>query len=113
MRANWAAPLLGLVLPGLVLLGSGCGGQPRPADELRNIQEDRHRIADPSRLHALATGIGCGGTRQDALTSAQRVAQFNLRSLTGEARYLVEFAVLRELPEPQRYCVEVSARAVP
>jgi hypothetical protein len=101
------AALLGAVC-GLAL--AGCGSE--TFGELRNIQADRHSIANPGKIHASATGLGCGLTQHEALTTAKRVAQFNLRSLTGEGRYNLRFNVLNETENPQGVCVEVTALAV-
>ena len=90
-----------------------CGAPQPPQGELLNIQDDQHEIANPSKLHATATGMGCGTTKEEALTSARRVAQFNLRSLSGQARYLVAFELLNERPNSDGICVEVAARAMP
>jgi hypothetical protein len=107
-RAGWALP--GVALLGLALL-AGCGA-PRPTGELLGIQDDQHAIAHPSKIGASATGSGCGTTQKEALTSARRVAQFNLRTLTGEARYNVRFDLVSETQTPQGFCVELSAKAV-
>lgn len=109
--ARLRAPLLMLLALAMLWL-PGCGGQPRPAGELLGIEDDQHRIANPARIGASATGKGCGVTRQEALTSAQRVAHFNLRSLTGQARYNVRFDLVAETRTTQGVCIEVSALAV-
>ena len=94
-----------------VLLLAGCG-PPRPVGELRAIQDDQFRIAHPSQIGATATGAACGSTSQEALTSAQRVAQFNLRRLTGPARYNVRLDPVSERHTPEGVCIEVSATSV-
>ena len=94
-----------------VLLLAGCG-PPRPVGELRAIKDDQFRIAHPSEIGATATGAACGGTSQEALTSAQRVAQFNLRRLTGPARYNVRLDPVSERHTPEGVCIEVSATSV-
>jgi hypothetical protein len=80
---------------------------------LKYIEQDQFAIDHPSRDRALATGIGCGFTLQEAERRAQETASFNLRRLTGDARYRVEFTRLREVPDPHRACVELEARAIP
>lgn len=126
-RETWhggPAPLRGrtplgaaLLLAGWMLLAAACSGngnsEGNGQGELREIRDERHRIENPSKTRALATGIGCGAVRDDAMSSARRVALFNLRSLTGEARYTVEFELLREVERPGQICFEVSARAMP
>jgi hypothetical protein len=94
-----------------VLLLAGCG-PPRPEGELRAIQDDQFRISNPSQIGATATGAACGSTSQEALTSAQRVAQFNLRRLTGPARYNVHLEPVSERHTPEGICIEVSATSV-
>ena len=80
---------------------------------LQNISDDRHSIANPSKRYASATGIGCGKIRKEALTTARQVAQYNLRSLTGPARYRIRYDIVREFSESNNICFEVSAQASP
>jgi hypothetical protein len=88
-----------------------CSSEPR--GNLKYIEQDQFAIGNPSKDRALATGIGCGFTMHEAEAAAEEVAQFNLRRLTGEARYRVEFTRLREIPDTQKACIELQARAVP
>ena len=81
--------------------------------ELGNIGDKRHSVINPSRRRAEATGIGCGPSRADAIKSALRVSLFNLREVTGNARYRVEFKVIDEKPGVKEYCLEMSAKAKP
>jgi len=108
-----AAPaMLALLAVGLLAL-AGCGpSKPELSGELLNIQDERHRIANPGILGASATGQACAVSRREALTSAERVAQFNLRRLTGPARYNVRFDPVSETHTAQGVCVEISAVAV-
>ncbi len=95
----------------MLALGTGC--TPAPQGDLLHIQEEQHQIGNPSRDQATATGIGCGGSDKAALADARRVAEYNLRSLTGEAHYYVQFRTLRQIADPTQQCVEVQAQAVP
>ena len=105
-QAGWVSALI------LLLLATACG-KPDIKGELGRISDDKFSIEDPSPRNALATGVGCGPTLQEALINARRIAKFNLRSLTGAARYSVSFESLREIPDEKETCVEVSARASP
>jgi hypothetical protein len=96
---------------GLAVVLLACSA-PEPMGDLLHIQDDQFRIGNPSREHAWATGIACGGTENDAVVNAQDVAQFNLRNLTGAARYRVQYRVLRRIPTQGRACVEVEALAI-
>lgn len=84
------------------------GGQ-----ELGNIRDKRHSVENPSKQRAEASGIGCGSSRGDAIKSASRVALFNLRKVTGNARYQVDLKVLNEKPGVKEYCLEMLAKARP
>lgn len=104
----------------LVVIISGCFGSASsntritpPGEELKNIMADQHDIANPSKDRAEATGRGCGPSRQDAIKTALRVARFNLRSLTGNARYKVDSRIIKEEAGQEIYCVEMAARAKP
>lgn len=110
-RARLSAAL-GLGVLVCVVLGLVACGGPRPRGELLGIQDDQYTIADPGKIGASATGRGCGFTPKQALTSARRVAQFNLRTLTGVARYNVRYDPLSQSRTDTGYCVEVSATAV-
>lgn len=102
----WLA-LVGIALPWLL----ACSEPPR--GNLKYIQQDQFDIDNPSQDRALATGIGCGFTLKDAEARAQEVSSFNLRRMTGNARYHIEFTRLREVPDPKQACVELQARAIP
>jgi hypothetical protein len=109
-----AKPRKGWTLTGALLaalLAAACSSP--PPGQLDFIQPDAFAIANPSRTHASASGIGCGFTEKEALLVAQRVSAYNLRSLTGPARYQVAFEVLRTFPRDKEHCVEVAARASP
>jgi hypothetical protein len=100
-----------------VLLAAGallaaCGPSQPPTGELRNIRDPYFDIAHPGIIGASATGQACAVTKEEALTSAERVAQFNLRRLTGSARYNVRFDPLGETHTPQGVCIKVSAVAI-
>ena len=84
-----------------------------PFGHLPFIEDDRHNIENPSKDRALATGTGCGYSPGKALSVARKIAEFNLRGLTGEARYGIRFRTVKFMPEPGRICVEVSAQAIP
>lgn len=115
-------------LLGLSLLLTQCSGSEEPkrprkvrerikrdlgGRELGNIGDKRHSVINPSKRNAEATGIGCGPSRADAIKTARRVAMFNLRGVTGSARYKVEFKVVDEKPGVREYCLEMSAKARP
>jgi len=110
-RPAWLPALLVL----LVLLPAlgGCEETLRFFGEKLNILDEEHQIANPSKDRGVATGKGCGETRGEALKSAQRVAEFNLRSLTGVRRYNIEFETQEEYQRKNNFCLVVSAQAIP
>ena len=101
--------LAGLVFAALL---SACSQFPEIFEQ-KSIRDEEYQVKNPSRDHALATGKGCAGIRDDALASAKRVAEFNLRAVTGSYRYRVEYKILREFNTERKICFEVSARAIP
>ena len=88
------------------------GDDDEQGGELRRVRDENFKLTNPSRDAASATGIGCGGTKAEALGEARRTAQFNLRGVTGNANYRIRYSVLRELPRPDTICLEVEARAL-
>jgi hypothetical protein len=87
--------------------------KPPPRGNLRYIQQNTFSIENPSADRAIATGIGCGFTMNDAEQSARETARFNLRRLTGDARYRVQFVRLKETVEASKVCIELQAQAIP
>lgn len=111
MRPAARSALLAILALGLAVLAAGCSSE-GPPGELRAILPGQHQIAHPGVIDASATGEGCGPTRTRALTSAQRVAHFNLRTLTGQGRYNVRFDLVGERETAQGVCIQVNAVAV-
>lgn len=105
--------LLILVLALLLGVFSGCTQDDEVRGELRNILDEHHEIRNPSKNHASASGYGCGFNRKEAINTARRIADYNLRSLTGVAKYNTAYRVLKQHPDLNNYCVEVLATASP
>jgi hypothetical protein len=96
----------------VVLAAAACAGDGMErAERFPYIHQPNFRVENPSRDHASATGIGCGGTEQDALMEARNTARFNLRGVTGNGNYKIRYELLREIPEGTKLCVEVKATA--
>jgi uncharacterized lipoprotein YajG len=93
----------------LAMLLAGCS---RSNDEMARTRPSRYSVRNASTDAAIATGTGCDTTEQAALANARRVAHYNLRSVTGDASYNVEFRIVRQVPSADRVCVEVEAQAV-
>jgi hypothetical protein len=102
----------GLWLGALAAVLAACSAPP-PRGNLQYVEQDTFRIENPSPDRALATGIGCAFTVGEAETRAREIATFNLRRLTGNAHYRVEYSRLRETPEDNQVCVEYQAQAIP
>lgn len=122
--ARTLLPLAGMVpgaimVAGLLLaaaISAGCAAEP-PArtreERFPYIQDGNFRVENPSRTRASATGIGCGGSEEEAIQDARSTAHYNLRGVTGNQTYRVEYLLLRKMPREGLHCVEVEARAVP
>jgi hypothetical protein len=91
---------------------AACSAEP-PRGNLQNIEPETYRVENPSADRALATGVGCASTENEAEQRAREVSTFNLRRVTGNARYRIEFSRVRETSEPNRVCVELQAQAIP
>jgi len=82
--------------------------------ELRYIEDDRYAVRSPGPVRAVATGRGCGATERHAEVQARRLAEFNLRTVTGAARYNIDHELVGREPQPDgTICVTVEARATP
>ena len=112
---NFKHPLL---LSGLVFLLISCNNKPRnfqggydpvywQSGALHN-----YRVRDHGGLKAVITGKGCSTIDERALYSAKKAAEFNLRTLLGNKRYLPNFKVLRHFREEKRICYEIQASAM-
>ena len=91
---------------------AACSSAPPPGN-LQYIEPDTYRVENPSPDRALVTGIGCAPTAREAEERAREVSTFNLRRVTGNARYSIEFSRLRETSESSQVCVEMQAQAIP
>ena len=110
---RWAGLWLGAFV-GAVL--AACSAPP-PRGNLQYIEPDTYRIENPSKDRALATGIGCAFTVNEAEQRAGEVATFNLRRMTGDARYRIEIfqhPYVHELcASPTRRAYRAMGRAIP
>ena len=107
-------PPAGLLVLCAGLLVGACGGSyfDKPVEErLPYIQDPNFKIRNLSADRASATGIACAGTQREAVLLARRTAHYNLRGVTGNARYRIRYALPRPLPEKGEFCVEVEATA--
>lgn len=95
----------------VMLALAACTEKVERAERFPYIHEPNFRIENPSRDHASATGIGCGGTEKEALMEARNTARFNLRGVSGSGNYKIRYQLLREIPENGKFCVEVKATA--
>lgn len=125
MNANRQLMLSGWVCAALTL--TACGGAPTRPGQLGFLAPDKYIVEPlPSQTNAAVTGQGCAPTsvsasqasrreaQREAETKARQVAAYNLRKVTGPARYSVHFGLpeITELTE-ERVCVQVRANTVP
>jgi hypothetical protein len=106
---RWLGALAGAVLAATVL--AACSAPPR--GNLRYLEPESYRIENPSADRALVTGKACAFAVHEAEQRAQEIANFNLRRLTGDAPYRIEFSRLSETTEGNQVCVEMQAQAIP
>ena len=85
-------------------------------NELIFIRDDQREVSAPGIIGAKANGRGCASTKGDALEQAKRSAWYNLRSVTGHARYTITYTITNfvpSVPPAQDYfCYEVVAESV-
>ncbi len=63
----------------------------------------------PKQIKMMA--VGCGLTLLDAQKTAKQNAQFNLRSVMGNQRYLESFREKRRFMKGNQICVQINAIA--
>ncbi|MEE8394973.1 MAG: hypothetical protein V3S29_02890 [bacterium] len=93
----------------LAALLAGCGQPPPPA----GARDTGYRVRNPSATRASVTGRGCGGTPKEAVAAARQDAAYNLRSVTGPARYEIAYTMLDKTVAGGQICVETEATAAP
>ncbi|MDH5752091.1 MAG: hypothetical protein OEZ59_06695 [Deltaproteobacteria bacterium] len=80
--------------------------------ELIYIQDDRHRVEPLRKAGVMASGESCASTRDEADHKARRIAQYNLRSLSGDEKYRITYVVVdRWRKNLNEYCSVVEAYA--
>jgi len=99
------------LLAALLALGPACATE--TPGELDRVEGRSYRVLKAHRERAVVTGVGCGGSREEALAAARRIAHYNLRSVTGSGTYRVVFRELGPVGDGGAICLEVEARAVP
>jgi hypothetical protein len=112
LMRRWRNVALAAAVAAIALLLAG-GCSEGPPGNLRFIQPDAYIIDHPSPDRASATGKGCAFTVSEAEQRAREVSEFNLRRLTGQARYRVEYTRISETQGQSETCVELTAHAVP
>jgi len=95
----------------LVLGIQGCAKDEPMPGEMREIRDENHDIYNPSKDMASATGYGCGENYQQAMVNAKRIAEFNLRSLTGHRKYSIRYNTVELYPDINNYCIKMLATA--
>lgn len=111
-RLWWVAALCGAAA--LAALLAGCGQPPPPASTApAGARDTGYRVRNPSATRASVTGRGCGGTAKEAVAAARQDAAYNLRSVTGPARYEIAYTMLDQTVAGGQICVETEATATP
>ena len=99
-----------LWLIGVVMVFGGCAAEEvfRPT-EIDLVRDQFISLRGLELTGVSVTGIGCGLNEREALSTARRIAHFNLRGVVGARLRKINFTVLREVPEFGEHCVEVMA----
>lgn len=102
------SPGLPLILLAACFLVVACTSEQGPFD---NLLPGNYQVQNPSRTAASATGTACGFVKKQALIDAEQTASYNLRSVTGPAKYKIRYRLVRVFKDDGRVCAEVEATA--
>ena len=71
----------------------------------------KYQSRDQGGLNATVTGTACSMTTERAEDSAKKAAEYHLRSLLGNERYLINFKTIRQFREGDKFCFEIQGKA--
>ena len=104
MRAILKPLLVGMSASLLV----GCSTPP-DRFRTRSLNEFSIQYRDPLRMKV--SGTGCALGLQEAIQISRNTAQYNLRTILGNRRYLIHFQEIDRYETEGQFCVETEARS--
>ncbi len=80
-------------------------------EKFRSTYDPKYQVYDKGGLDAVVKGRSCAMTNRDAVAGAKQSAEYHLRSVIGNQRYIPKFEEVRRYSEDGKYCVEMSVSA--
>ena len=78
---------------------------------LRTQYSEEYQVRGYEATNTVSTGKACARQPRDAIQAAKKTAQFNLRSVVGSERFVIEYRETRRFQENNQTCVEMIAIA--
>ena len=92
------------------ILFSGCTPN---AEDIKTSFDPNYKALDRGNLDVIVKSRVCALIAEDAVSGAKRNAEFHLRSVIGDQNHRREFQEVKRYIEGQKFCVEMSAAALP
>ena len=92
------------------ILFNGCTST---AEDIKTSFDPNYKVMDRGNLNVIVKSRVCALIAEDAVSGAKRNAEFRLRSVIGDQNHRREFQEVKRYIEGQKFCVEMSAVALP
>ncbi len=92
------------------ILLNGCSST---AESIKTSFDPNYKVLDRGNLDVIVKSRACALIAEDAVSGAKRNAEFHLRSVIGNQNHRREFQEVKHYMEGQKFCVEMSATALP
>ena len=93
-----------------LILYNGCTST---AEDIKTSFDPNYKVMDRGNLDVIVKSRVCALIAEDAVSGAKRNAEFHLRSVIGDQNHRREFQEVKRYIEGQKFCVEMSAAALP
>ena len=102
---RWFAYSIG----GMMLFCFSCSSS--PSEAFRARYDSQYQVRGYQPTSSAVTGSACAQSSRDAVEAAQKAARFNLRSILGSERFLIQYQEKNRYRDGNQTCVEMIAIA--
>ncbi len=95
-----------MLIIGLSLYITSCG---TVSEKFRDGFNREYESRDRGGFNTVVSGTGCSIIPTKAENSAKKAAEYHLRSVLGNARYLPEFKQIQKYQDGEKTCVVIKA----